>query len=176
MHKAVFLDRDGVINKAEIINGKPYPPKSLNHLKIITGVKDGLIALRNAGYLLIVITNQPDVSRGITSKKTVDGINDFLLRNLPLDDFLICYHDDKDNCNCRKPKPGNILLAAKKYNIDLQYSYMIGDRWRDIEAGKSAKCMTIYIDYKYNEKKPMDFDFKADSLQSASEIILNRNI
>ena len=176
MVKAVFLDRDGVINKAQIINGKPYPPKSLSQLKIISGVRNALIALHNAGYLLIVITNQPDVSRGITSKETVDEMNDYLSKNLPLDDFLTCYHDDCDNCDCRKPKPGNILLAAKKYNIDLHQSYMIGDRWRDIEAGKSAKCMTMFIDYKYNEKKPIDFDFKADSLHSASQLILKRDI
>jgi len=170
--KAVFLDRDGVLNKAVIINGKPYPPENINELVIAEGVKDGLVRLKGAGFLLIVITNQPDVARKTTAIEIVSEINDFLKKELLLDDVLCCFHDSTDNCNCRKPQPGMIFSAREKWNIDLSQSFLIGDRWRDIETGKKAGIRTILIDYKYEEKyvKP---DFSCLNFTEASNIVLS---
>jgi len=149
---AVFLDRDGVINKAIIHCGKPYPPKSLFELEILEGVQEGLRQLKKLNFLLIVITNQPDVARGIMAVKIVDDIHNHLRTLLTIDDIFSCYHDNVDNCNCRKPKAGMIFAAAKKWNINLNQSFIVGDRWRDIEAGKNAGIKTILLDYGYNEK------------------------
>jgi D-glycero-D-manno-heptose 1,7-bisphosphate phosphatase len=171
--RAVFLDRDGVINKAIVKDGKPYPPSSLSELKIIAGVPKDLQDLYAAGFLLIIVTNQPDVARGITAKSTVEEINSFLISKLPLDDIFVCYHDDKDRCICRKPLPGLLLRAVDKYNIDLTASFMIGDRWRDIAAGKNAGCKTVWINVGYDEPKPnMLPDFEVASLKEAVALIL----
>jgi D-glycero-D-manno-heptose 1,7-bisphosphate phosphatase len=117
MNKAVFLDRDGVINKAKIINGKPYPPSTLDELIIFSGVKKALRFLRESHFLLICITNQPDVSRKITTQYNVEKLNNKLLIELPLDSIYCCYHDDSDMCDCRKPKPGMIIAIAKNYML-----------------------------------------------------------
>jgi len=172
MNRAVFLDRDGVINRAHVREGKPYPPRSLAELEILPGVSEALRALHGAGFLLIVVTNQPDVARGTTSREAVEEINKHLALHLVIDEFYSCFHDSDDNCDCRKPKPGSLLAAAKKHSIDLGASYMVGDRWRDIEAGKQAGCKTIFIDYGYTEKQPGSFDYRVGSLLEASKIIL----
>ena len=173
MRKAVFLDRDGVLNKAIVKLGKPYPPENLNELEIIRGVKEAVLLLKQHDFLLIVVTNQPDVARGKTSKNAVETLNFRLKKQLNIDEFLTCYHDDQDNCNCRKPKPGLIVSASKNWNIDLSQSYMVGDRWRDIEAGHNAGCQTIFIDYRYCERQPKAYDFTANNLYEASKIIIN---
>ena len=173
MLKAVFLDRDGVINKASIINGKPYPPRNLDELELIPGVDQAILQLRDRGYFCIVVTNQPDVARGKTSKETVESINQFLIQHLAIHEIISCYHDDHENCDCRKPKPGSLLKAALKYNINLNKSFMVGDRWRDIEAGQNAGCKTFFIDYQYNEKQPQNPTYKVASLTDAVNIILN---
>ena len=147
MRRAVFLDRDGVINRAIVNDGKPYPPANLNELEILPGVRDSLEKLHAANYLLIVVTNQPDVVRGTTKMEDVESINAYLSSELPIDEFRTCYHDSDDGCDCRKPLPGSLLEAAKKYEIDLSQSFMVGDRWRDIDAGRSAGCKTFFINY-----------------------------
>lgn len=172
MNKAVFLDRDGVINRAIIFEGKPFPPPTIEELEILPGVEKALSSLRRNGYMLIVVTNQPDVSRGKTSRESVDLINEYLLTNLPIDEIQTCFHDDKDACMCRKPLPGLVLNAAQKYEIDLKKSYMVGDRWKDIDAGVAAGCKTIFIDYGYQEKHPINFDHQVRSLLEASNLIL----
>lgn len=172
MNKAIFLDRDGVINKALVKNGKPFPPHTLDDLEILPKVKESLEALRNSNWLNIVVTNQPDVARGKVKKEEVEKINNHLKNILPINSIYTCYHDDRDLCGCRKPQPGILTLAAKKYNINLEESYMIGDRWSDIEAGKKAGCKTFFIDYNYNEEKPTGFTYKIKSLADAAEIIL----
>jgi D-glycero-D-manno-heptose 1,7-bisphosphate phosphatase len=171
MRKAVFLDRDGVINSSVVINGKPYPPNKLDQLRILPNVDLAINLFKKSGYLCIVVTNQPDVARGKIGLESVDEINQFLLKHLSLDEFYACYHDDSDNCECRKPKPGSILLAAKKHNISLHQSYMIGDRWRDIEAGENAGCKTVFIDYNYVEKRPANPTYTVSSLLEAAQII-----
>ena len=172
MRRAVFLDRDGVINRAIVRDGKPYPPASLAELEILPGVLEALQKLHDANYLLVVVTNQPDVARGTSKREEVEIINAFLSSQLPIDDFKTCYHDSSDKCNCRKPLPGAFLEAAQEHNIDLSKSFMVGDRWRDIEAGASAGCKTFFINYRYAEQKPDAPDFIVSSLLEAKKIIL----
>ena len=152
--KAIFLDRDGVLNAAVIRQGKPFPPASVEEVIIPNEVLPALIQLKNRGFLLIGITNQPDVARGMTTREKVEEINLFLMQRLPLLEIKVCYHDDAQKCNCRKPLPGLLLQAAQEYQIDLTKSVMIGDRWKDIAAGQSAGCQTIWLQQDYAEKKP----------------------
>lgn len=151
--RAVFLDRDGVLNRAIIKQGKPYPPATLDELDVPAGVAQALYTLKNASFLLISVTNQPDVARGSQRREVVEAINATLLAMLPLDEIRVCYHDDGDGCQCRKPQPGLLLEAALKYDLDLSASFMVGDRWKDIEAGYRAGCATIFIDHNYTEKE-----------------------
>jgi D-glycero-D-manno-heptose 1,7-bisphosphate phosphatase len=174
--KAVFLDRDGVINRALVSGGKPHPPAGIKEIELLPDVESALHQLKEAGYMLIVITNQPDVARGSMKRETVEEIHVWLSGGLPLDEIRTCYHDDSDECPCRKPKPGAILDAARNYGIDLSKSYMIGDRWRDIAAGDAAGCRSIFIDYGYDEKQPNTSVPRVESLfQAAHLILLNEN-
>jgi D-glycero-D-manno-heptose 1,7-bisphosphate phosphatase len=170
--RAVFLDRDGVLNRAVLRHNKPHPPSSIDELEILPGVSEALLRLKAAGFLLIVVSNQPDVARGAISESTVQSINEALAAALPIDEFRICYHDSSAGCSCRKPKPGMLLEAAGKWNIDLSRSYMIGDRWRDTEAGEAAGCSTFFVDYGYDEKQPQRVDYRVRSLGEAAQLIL----
>ena len=173
-YRAVFLDRDGVINKAIIKSGKPHPPNNIEELDIPKDIQKALFALKKAGFLLIVVTNQPDVARGIQQKEVVETINTTLLSTLPIDDIFVCYHDDSDGCTCRKPMPGLLYHAADKYQIDLASSFMIGDRWKDIEAGRRAGCVTILIDHHYAEEGSDRFpDYRVSLISEAATCILN---
>ena len=169
---AVFLDRDGVINRAFIRDGAPYPPASLRDLEILPHVPEALSALRARGYSLVVVTNQPDVARGTASRELVDGIHERLKDELALDAIFTCFHDDADECDCRKPKPGLLFRAARDLGIDLTSSFMVGDRWRDVEAGRRAGCRTLFVDCGYRESPPRSCDFRVGSLLEASGIIL----
>jgi len=172
--KAVFLDRDGVINEAIIREGRPYPPQSVHEMVISADALESLQRLKSEGFALIGATNQPDVARGTTSKELVEGINHALLQQLPLDEIRVCYHDDHDYCDCRKPAAGLLLQAAVDKNIDLQNSFMIGDRWKDIQAGKKAGCRTIWLDKGYQEPFIGDApDFITTSLMDAANWIIN---
>jgi D-glycero-D-manno-heptose 1,7-bisphosphate phosphatase len=151
-YPAVFLDRDGVLNRCVMRDERPHPPASLAELEILPGVREALRALKANRFLTLVATNQPDVARGTILQSQVEEINLHLGGRLALDHFFVCYHDDADGCDCRKPRPGLLLRAARLLEIDLAASYMVGDRWRDIEAGKSAGCRTILIDYGYSER------------------------
>ena len=173
--RAVFLDRDGVINRSIVRGGKPYPPSSPEDVEILPGVSEALTRLKEAGFLLICVTNQPDVARGTQKRETVETIHEFLLESLCLDEILVCYHDDDDQCVCRKPLPGMLLDAAQRYSTNLEESFMVGDRWRDIEAGQNAGCKTIFIEYGYEEKGPLNPpDVIRNSLSDAADWILKR--
>jgi D-glycero-D-manno-heptose 1,7-bisphosphate phosphatase len=175
-HKAVFLDRDGVLNHAVVRDGKPYPPATLDELTIPYDAKLSLHRLRTAGFILIVATNQPDVARKKTSIEQVEMINETLKITLNLDDIRVCYHDDNEACPCRKPKPGLITQAALDHQINLSESFMIGDRWKDIEAGIDAGCKTIWLCNDYDEPKPpRSADFTATSLSEAAEWIITNS-
>ena len=172
MRPGIFLDRDGVINRPTIRGRKPYPPRSLAELELLPGVPAALRALKASGYCLVVVTNQPDVARGTVPGTVVDSMNDWLKSALPLDAVLTCTHDDADRCQCRKPAPGLITQAALELRIECAASYMIGDRWRDIEAGRRAGCRTFFIDRGYDEQAPPSYDFRVSSLPDAARIIL----
>lgn len=176
-HKAVFLDRDGVLNRAMIRDGNPYPPDTLAELQILSDAPGALRALSAAGFLLIGVTNQPDVARGTQRREVVEAINAALLATLPLHEILVCYHDDRDGCDCRKPLPGLLLQAAATHAIDLSSSFMIGDRWKDVETGRRAGCATVLIEYGYAETGPDRHrpDHVVHSLSEAAERILNKS-
>jgi D-glycero-D-manno-heptose 1,7-bisphosphate phosphatase len=175
LKKAVFLDRDGVINRSVVKDGKPYPPSSIDEVEILPGVPEALEKLRKAGFLLICVTNQPDVARGTQNREAVEAIHKFLLKSLWLDEISVCYHDDSDRCRCRKPLPGMLLDAARRFSVDLKESFMVGDRWRDIEAGQNAGCKTVLIEYKYEERDPTNPpDVKLASLSEAADWILQQ--
>jgi len=173
MRRAAFLDRDGVLNRALIRDGRLYSPSGLHEVEIPPGVPEACERLRHDGFLLVVVTNQPEVARGHLARRAVEEINDFLRKRIRLDDVRVCYHDDEDGCDCRKPKPGMLLAAARDWGIDLGRSFMIGDRWRDIEAGRRAGCRTVFIKRGYAEPDPPHFDFEADSLETAVTWLLS---
>lgn len=152
--------------------GKPYAPRSLRELEILPGVREALSALRAAGFLNVVVTNQPDVASGALARKTLDAMHAALCERLPIDDVRVCGHADADNCSCRKPKPGMLLDAARELSIDLERSFMVGDRWRDIAAAQAAGCPALFIDYRYAEKTPDKPYVAVESLAEAVAIIL----
>jgi D-glycero-D-manno-heptose 1,7-bisphosphate phosphatase len=147
----VFFDRDGVLNEAVVRDGVPHPPASVDDLRIAPGARDAVRAVRDAGWLAIVVTNQPDLARGSATMATVAAINAAIAAFLDVDAVYTCPHDDADGCDCRKPKPGLLMRAASEHDIDLVHSYMVGDRTKDIECGKAAGCRTIFIDAGYAE-------------------------
>ena len=166
------MDRDGVINEAFIKNGMPFSPASVGELKIISGVQIAINILKQHGYIPVVITNQPDVSRGRLNPDSLSEMHGFLAEKLGIDHFFICPHDDIDNCECRKPKPGMIRDAASKLKIDLSKSFLVGDRWKDIEAGHSAGLKVYFIDYLYSESRPKLPYVRVFSLYEAVEMEL----
>jgi D-glycero-D-manno-heptose 1,7-bisphosphate phosphatase len=171
--RCVFLDRDGVINRTVVRNGKPYPPARLEDLEILPGVPEALAALREAGYLLIVVTNQPDVTRGTQTREVVDAMHAHLMAVLPLDEIKVCFGTSSETSDCYKPRPGMLLDAAQHYKIALNRSYIVGDRWRDVGAGQAAGTFTIFIDYDYQERRPDSPDATVSSLQEAASLILS---
>jgi len=173
LRKAVFLDRDGVLNRTVQRDGKPSPPLSLADLDVPAETLPALQRLAAAGFLLVVATNQPDVARGKQTQANVEALHAHLRASLPLDLIQVCYHDDADACACRKPLPGMLLEAAREMGIDLTQSYMVGDRWRDVEAGQRAGCATLYIDYGYPDRQPEQPGAIVRSLSEAAEIILS---
>ncbi|MBI5384496.1 MAG: HAD family hydrolase [Verrucomicrobia bacterium] len=175
LRRAVFLDRDGVVNRALERDGKPYPPTSLAEFEILPGVPEACAKLKQAGFLLVVATNQPDVGRGTLAQSVVEEIHAHLRRALPIDRVEVCYHPGggQSDCDCRKPKPGMLLRAARDLGLDLARSWMVGDRWRDIDCGRAADCRTIFIDYGYAEELKQAPDFRCGSLLEAAEIILS---
>jgi D-glycero-D-manno-heptose 1,7-bisphosphate phosphatase len=164
---AVFLDRDGVLNAAILQKGVPYPPPNPQELVVLPGVADACRQLHDVGLVLVMVTNQPDVARGSQTLEAVRDINDALQRSVFLDAAYVCPHDDVDQCRCRKPAPGLLLSAAADLDIDLSTSVMVGDRWRDIEAGRSAGCATVHIDHDYDERRPVGADLTVASLPEA---------
>ncbi len=170
---AVFLDRDGVINRAVIRGSRPYPPDRLEDLELLPGVVEAAMALRAAGFALVVATNQPDVATGRQCREVVEAMHDRIRALVPLDAIKVCYHTDADGCNCRKPRPGMLLEAAAEWSVDLAESFMVGDRWRDISAGCAAGCRTILVGDGYGETFPQPPDASAGSLREAAGLILS---
>lgn len=170
---AVFLDRDGVLNRVLVHpDGKTHPPAAPQELEILPGVAEACKSFKEAGFLLIVVTNQPDVARGTQSQEVIEEINKLLQSKISVDEIRVCYHDTRDNCGCRKPKPGLLQAAARSFGIDFSKSYMIGDRWTDIEAGRAAGCKTVLISDSPPKEVRSRPDFQAKSLADAAKWIL----
>lgn len=172
--RAVFLDRDGVINRALERDAKPYPPGSLAEFEINPDVPAACAKLKAAGFLLVVATNQPDVGRGTLKQEVVEQIHSHMLAQLPIDRVEVCFHPGggASECDCRKPRTGMLRRAASELNIDLTRSWMVGDRWRDVDCGHAAGCKTIFIDRGYAEELRQKPDFSARNLAEAADIIL----
>lgn len=175
LRRAVFLDRDGVINRALVRDGKPYPPASLAEFELLPGVVEACGKLQRAGFVLVVATNQPDVGRGTQSKEIVEAIHAHLRTLLPLDRVEVSYDSGHEQppSEFRKPRPGLLLRAARELGLDLARSFMVGDRWRDIDCGHAAGCTTILIDYHYAEALRQTPDHRVQNLGEAAEWILS---
>lgn len=173
MRRAVFLDRDGVINRSLVRNGKPYAPTQAAEFELLPGVAAALNRLRQNGFLNIVVTNQPDIATGKQRREDLDALHRHLQAGLAIDAIKVCCHVDADDCACRKPKPGLLLEAAREFNIDLGASFMVGDRWRDVAAGQRAGCKTcFFIDYGYAEKGPEQPFTVVKSLENSVGLML----
>ena len=174
MRRAVFLDRDGVVNRSTVRGGKPYAPRKLADFRLLPGVARCVGALKRAGFLVIVATNQPDIGNGLVDPAVVDAMHARLRSRLAVDDIRVCAHRQDEGCRCRKPRPGMLLDAAAQWHIDLKKSYMVGDRDGDIVAGKAAGCYTLFIDRHYSEPLRSAPDWSGSSLPAAVRFILSR--
>jgi D-glycero-D-manno-heptose 1,7-bisphosphate phosphatase len=169
--KAAFLDRDGVLNKPVVRDGKPYPPATAAEFEIYEDAPEAVRRLRGMGFQVLVVTNQPDVARGTQTRTEIEAMHGRLRAELGVEDFYVCWHDDADACDCRKPKPGLLRRAALDHGITLSESYMIGDRWRDVDCGHAAGCRTIFIDRGYSERLRREPDRRTRNLAEAVDII-----
>ena len=169
---AVFLDRDGVLNEPVVRAGKPYPPESAEAMRLAPGALAACRELRDAGLPLVMVTNQPDIARGTADPAVVGAINARLQGELHLDEVVVCPHDDADDCPCRKPRPGMLLEAARRLDLDLARSVTVGDRWRDIEAGRAAGTRTVWVDRGYAERAPISPDLTVGDLKESTSWII----
>ena len=175
-NRCVFLDRDGVINQPIIINKKPYSPRKMQEFIFTTDIKNLINKVVNHGYMVIVITNQPDIATGDLSESLLNHFHQQIKNELLVDDIFVCKHKSTDNCNCRKPKPGLIIEAALKHKINLRESYFIGDRWKDVDAANKVKCHSIFIDYGYSEKLKTMPKNCVTKVSDAFSVIFNKEI
>jgi D-glycero-D-manno-heptose 1,7-bisphosphate phosphatase len=171
---AVFLDRDGVLNRTSIKNGKPYAPRQLSDFRLLPGVVCAVNDLKSAGFLVIVVTNQPDLGHGLISQTTLVAMHAKLQSRVPIDDIMVCPHRQEDNCSCRKPRPGLIMEAMKRWGISAAGSYIVGDRWNDIVAGRAAGLYSIFVNRGYAEDPATQPDLTVRSLKAAAIHILER--
>ena len=172
--RAVFLDRDGVINANVHRDGKLVAPRALSDFRILPGVPLAIRQLKDAGFQIIVVTNQPDLRTGWITAETLESMHRRIREEMPIDGIKVCAHVDADCCSCRKPKPGMILEAAKERGIDLSRSYLVGDRWRDTVAGQAAGCFTFLIDYGVEQEQPHHANIIVENLRAAANAILRR--
>lgn len=172
MKRAAFLDRDGVVNSSSIVEGVPRPPRTPDEVLILPGVKEALILLQNNHFVPVVVTNQPDVARGSITISAVEAVNKKIQQITSIRHFFVCFHDDSDHCECRKPKPGLINEAAEVLGIDLSRSFLVGDRWKDVAAGINAGVECFFIDYSYSERAPDQPFTVVTSLLEAVQIVI----
>ena len=169
---AVFLDRDGVINKSIIIEGKPYAPRTIADFVLLPDAELAIEEITRRGYLVFVVTNQPDIGNGLVDPLEVGKMHQ-VLKKLPIQKIYMCPHSQTDGCSCRKPLPGMMLCARDEYDIDLQNSFLIGDRKSDMDAAKNANCKSIFIDYGYDESKNVSADFTCGSISESLRYLSN---
>jgi D-glycero-D-manno-heptose 1,7-bisphosphate phosphatase len=175
---AVFLDRDGVLNPPVVRDGLPFPPANIDEFDLYPGVVESCRQLKEAGFLLIVITNQPDVGRGTLNRESVEAMHAKLRESIPLDAIEVCYHGGArygEPCDCRKPKPGMVLRAAEQHGIDLKRSFFIGDRWRDVDCAHAAGCRAVFIDHGYREALRERPDFTVPGFSEAVATVLQNH-
>jgi D-glycero-D-manno-heptose 1,7-bisphosphate phosphatase len=172
--RAVFVDRDGVLVETKVRDGVPRPAASADELELLPGVEEACTRLHGAGFLLIVVTNQPDVARGSLARDVVEEMHRKLEQSLPLDEIAVCMHDDADGCDCRKPQPGMLLSAARRFDIDLVTSFLVGDRWRDVEAAHRAGCRAVFVDRGYDEALTVQPEVTVRDLGEATDWILRQ--
>tara|TARA_B100001123_G_scaffold37743_1_gene39056 strand:- start:584 stop:1129 length:546 start_codon:yes stop_codon:yes gene_type:complete len=172
LKEAVFFDRDGVINQALVRRGHPYSPANLEQFTWVKGIHDVCEQLKSVGFVLICVTNQPDVGRGLQSHAAVENLHTKIMDALPLESIYSCYHDGIEDCACRKPKPGMLLEAANEYGVDLTRSWLIGDRWKDVDAGNAAGCKTVFVDYGYDEKLNTAPNHRVSDVREIPPVIL----
>lgn len=169
-NRAVFLDRDGVINKVVFRDSeKPSSPWKFEEFELLPNIKEPLEELSLMNCHLFVVSNQPDISRGFIEPGTIEKINAIIYEQFPVQEIAICPHDDHHRCHCRKPKPGMLIDLSKKWGIDLGKSFLIGDNWKDMKAGKVARCTTILIDKPYNQS--VEGDYRVKNLKFAVDLI-----
>lgn len=170
---AVFLDRDGVVLRGKIHNGKLYAINNIEKVFFYPKVKQSIDLLKKS-FKVFIITNQPDIGNNKVTYEEVKKVNQLIINKLKIDKIYMCPHSKNIRCKCRKPNPYFILKAAKDYNIDLKKSYMVGDRGSDILSGYKAGCKSIFINRKYKESKPLLQIKTVYSLNEATRFILNR--
>ena len=171
---AVFLDRDGVLVATEVCAGKPIAALTLAGFAILPEAPAAVAALKAAGFATVVVTNQPELARGNVDSATMDAMHWRLRAAMPIDAVYVCPHDSAEGCGCRKPAPGMLLRAADDLDLDLAASYMIGDRWRDVGAGRAAGCTTVLIECGYDEPEHLEPDLTARDVAQAAALILDR--
>jgi D-glycero-D-manno-heptose 1,7-bisphosphate phosphatase len=172
LQPAVFLDRDGVLNQVFVRDGVTHPPRSVAEFAFLLGVPEAVRRLHAAGFPLVVVTNQPDVARGVQTVEGIEAIHQRLRAELPVLEILACYHDNSDCCTCRKPKPGMLLEASRRWRLDLPRSYLVGDRWSDVAAGQAAGCRTILVETPFSGRERCRPDHCVRDLAEATKWIL----
>lgn len=175
MKPAVFLDRDGVINKVILHKGRPFSPRKIAELQIIEGVKESVTLMKEKGFEVVVVTNQPDLARGYITKSMLIEMHKIISQSTGINHFYFCGHDDSDECICRKPKTGMLLKAALDLKLNLKKSFLVGDRWKDISAGQEVGCSCYFIDYAYQEPRPNPPFYTVTSLYEAALTIAGSN-
>jgi D-glycero-D-manno-heptose 1,7-bisphosphate phosphatase len=168
--RAVFFDRDGTLNEAVVVAGKPYPPVGVVQTRLLPGAAACVAEIKRLGFHVAIATNQPDAVTGKTQRASIEAINAYVASACGIDDVRTCWHVDADGCDCRKPKPGLLLAAAREFGLDLSRSVMVGDRWRDVEAGRNAGCATILIGVGYAERSA-EPDHRALDLAEVARIV-----
>ncbi|HUI28816.1 MAG TPA: HAD-IIIA family hydrolase [Candidatus Acidoferrales bacterium] len=165
MIKNIFFDRDGIVNETILRDGGAFSPLQLNEFKVKREFVDFFRSIEKKKLNLFIVSNQPDIARGKLSESTLRSMTAVLESMFTFKEILYCRHDDQDDCNCRKPKPGMIETLISKYCLKREECLIVGDSWKDVAAGKSAGIKTVFLVTSYNEKTVTDFDFEVESLE-----------
>jgi D-glycero-D-manno-heptose 1,7-bisphosphate phosphatase len=170
--RAAFLDRDGVLNPMRQNGGGWRAPLALDEFAPYPWAAECVARLKAAGWPVLVVTNQPEIGTRELDPRVLETMNERLRREVGVDAIYVCPHVDADGCDCRKPKPGLLLQAAREWDVDPGLSFMVGDRWRDVDAGRAAGCATILVAGPV--EGPAQPDYRAGDLRDAVTTILRR--
>lgn len=171
MKRAVFFERDGILNDVRLGPKHQITPLTLEEFKVNKGAEEPLRGLKAAGFVLIATTNQPGLSRGYLSRRELDRMHDVVRRSFPLDDLMVCPHDENDHCPCRKPRPGLLIEAAFKWHLSLDHSFVVSDKWQDAEAARTAGCTSLLLTSPWVGQ--VHHDFVLPDLQAIADKILS---